>query len=203
MKKFNLLQEIVVVEKEKLIQAIDSKKNFAITINGEITYDQEGKILLFALKNKTVSSIEELFGNEYKTAQSQTQVAIKGSMAFKEIVQLNYLLATYDDSTNDGISEFDDTKLEEIGWWADEFDIDYRELVDVLESKAEGVVLCVEQEEPYHFSGLGFVSDTQGGYSILFEYVQNKISDKLQNNPEYAKNNLTKEQLQALKYFKL
>jgi len=200
MKKFNLAKEIIIVEKSLLHKTIESKEAFAITFDGKITNDFENEIIIFKTDNQTPKTIEELFENNYKIAQSQTQVAIKASLAWREIVELNYLLATYDDSSNEGISEFDDENLEKIGWWADEFDINYRELVEVLENKAKGVVLCIEQESPYHFSGLGFIEDTQEAYAVLYSYCREKIKEKIKS-PEYA--DLSKEEQKALEFFGL
>lgn len=213
MKKFNLLKEIIITDKQALLQALNSQKRFGIKLDGSITYTPDSEIVIFKtdsqpkhnpLSPKRVLSLDELFGDKYKTIENEGKIGIKATGAWREIVELNYDLALYDDTTPDGVAEFSDKDLEDIGWHADEFEISYRELIDVMEKECEGVLLCIEQEEPsYQFSGLGFVTNPKECYETLFEYVQNKVKTILKNDPLYSEDKLTEDEKEALEYFKI
>ena len=213
MKKFNLLKEIIIVDKQELLNAINSQKEFGIKLDGSITYEPQNEIVIYkgqhtqkvsALAPPKPISIQEILGENYKMAESEGKIGIKAANAFREIVKFNYDNALYDDTTNEGVHEFADKKLEEIGWHADEFEIKYRELIDVLEEQCEGTLLCIEQEEPsYQFSGLGFVDDKDAAYAILYKYAQEKIKEKMASDPLFAPENLSEDEEEAARYFKL
>ncbi len=212
MKKINLLKDIVIVEKNELLNAINSQKPFGITVDGRITYTPNEEIVIYkgqhtpsvsALTPPKPITVEKLLGENYKVVETEDKVAIKASMAWQEIIKLNYENSSYDDTTNDGVHEFSDKKLEEIGWHADEFEIKYRELIDIIEEKCEGTLLCVEQEEPYRFSGLGFIADNEHAYEVLYEHCQKRIKQIIETDPLYAPENLSDDEEEAARYFKV
>jgi len=211
MKKFNLLKEIIIVDKEELLQAINSQKEFGITIDGSITYQPHQEIVIYKGKHTTKHSalspqkpldITEFLGNNYKIAESEGKIGIKASLAWQDIIGYNYDLASYDDTTTDGVSEFAEKELEELGWYADEFEIKYRELIDLVENECDGILLCIEQEKPdYRFSGLGFIQDTKQTYDAMFAYAQKKVQEKIKNDPLYSVDNLNEDEEEAARYF--
>ena len=213
MKKFNLLKEIIIVDKNELLRAINSQKEFGIKLDGSITYDPNNEIVIYKGKHqpkisplapKKPISIQEILGENYRIAESEGKIGIKAANAFREIVKFNYDNALYDDTTNEGVHEFADKKLEEIGWYADEFEIKYRELIEVLEEKCEGTLLCIEQEKPsYQFSGIGFVDDKNTAYEILYKYTKEKIKEKMASDPLFAPDNLNDDEEEAARYFQL
>ena len=212
MKKFNLFKKVIVVDKSSLLQAINSQKEFGIKLNGEITYDPNKEIVIYKGKHTPQSisltppkplSFEEFLGHEYKIAEQDGKIGIKAAGAWRDIVKYNYDLAMYDDTTADGIAEFSDKDLENIGWHADEFEIGYRELVDVMEERCNGTLLCIEQEEPYQFSGLGFIDDAKKCFEILFDYTKKKIENKIKTDPLYAIEKLSDDEKEAARFFKI
>ncbi len=213
MKKFNLLKEIIIVDKNELLSAINSQKEFGIKLDGSITFEPQNEIVIYkgihkpkisSLTPPKPVSIQEILGENYKTAENEGKVGIKAAKAFREIVQLNYDNALYDDTSADGVFEFADKKLEEIGWHADEFEIKYRELIEVLEEKCEGTLLCIEQEKPsYQFSGIGFVDDKEEAYNLLYDYAKEKIKEKMASDPLFAPENLSEDEEEAARYFNL
>ncbi|MDY0116387.1 MAG: hypothetical protein RBR59_02295 [Sulfurimonadaceae bacterium] len=215
MKKFNLFKEIIVVDKAELLQAINSQKQFAIDIFGSITYEPfssesiyiyQGKHMpkpTSALQTQTISLLESHFGKNYQIVEDGMRILIKAFGNWQEIIGFNIQNASYDDTTADGISEFSEEDLEEIGWYATEFHIDYRTLVEVLEQKSTGTLLCIEQEEPYQFSGLGFIENAIQAKDILFELAQTKIKEILTNDTSYSEEKLTKEEREATEFFQL
>lgn len=211
MKKFNLFKEIVVVAKNDFLNAVNSAKTFAITLSGEIRYAPfsedtisifEGQIPPISPLSTTLSRpISEMLGKEYRVVEDDDRILIKAAGAWQKIIQMNRLRALYDDTTADGIDKFADKELEQIGWHATEFNITYREIVEMFESKAEGVVLCIEQEEPYQFSGLGFVSDIEQTRKVAFDFCISTIKEKLANDPDYA--TLSDDEEEAAEFFKI
>ena len=215
MKKFNLFKEIIVVEKTNLLQAINTSKEFAITIYGEIKHEPyaDNDIFIFrgvhkaqsssVLSPKAAPSIAEILGKNYQVVVDEERVLIKAFSNWQELIGVNIQRASYDDTTGDGVSEFADTRLEDIGWNATEFHIGYRELVELIEANCEGTLLCIEQEEPYQFSGLGFINDYEKAAEIIFVYIQEKIKKMMQEDEDYALENLSDDELEAAKFFKL
>ncbi len=210
MKKFNLFKEIIVVERSHLLHALNSHKKFAISYNGEVVYEPfandlisiyEGSIPpISPLSTNLSRPIPEILGKEYRIVEDDDRILIKASGAWQNIIGFNRLRSLYDDTSGDGIAEFSDKELETIGWHATEFNIQYRELVDVFEKECEGILLCIEQEEPYQFSGLGFVFELEAAQKLGFEYCANIIKNKIANDDEFA--SLSDDEDEAAEFFK-
>jgi hypothetical protein len=131
--------------------------------------------------------------------EDDDRLLIKAFGAWQNIIGYNHKRAMYDDTSGDGIAEFADKTLEEIGWHATEFNIRYREIVEQFEEQCDGILICIEKEEPYQFSGLGFVFDIEHTRKIAFEYCAKAIKDKLENDEDYA--TLTDDEEDAKNYF--
>ena len=198
MKKFNLFKEIITVEKASLLKAINSSKVFAITISGEIKHEPFGDKDIFiyqgkytpepsnALKPAATPNLESMLGKFYQVVVDEERVLIKAFSNWQTLIGVNTPRASYDDTTGDGVAEFSNKKLEDIGWQATEFNIGYRELVEVIEENCEGTLLCIEQEEPqYQFSGLAFLSNDTHAEKFIYEYCQAKVKDKLKNDDDF------------------
>lgn len=195
MKKFNLFKEIVVVTKTDFLHAINSSKRFAISYEGKIVYEPftptliaiyEGLIPpISPLSTNLSRPISEMLGKEYRIVEDDDRILIKASGAWQNIIGYNQKRALYDDTSGDGIAEFSDKPLEDMGWHATEFNISYREIVEQFEEQCEGILLCIEQEEPYQFSGLGFVFDLEHARKIGFEYCAKIIKEKLENDEDF------------------
>jgi len=128
---------------------------------------------------------------------------IKAFGNWQEIIAFNTPLASYDDTTADGVAEFSNKDLEEIGWQATEFNLSYRELVEVLEEDVEGITLCIEQEEPYQFSGFGFITNNDQAKDVMFKYCKDKIKVLLETDDDFKEEYLEDDQRDAIKYFGL
>jgi hypothetical protein len=215
MKKFNLFKEIIVVSKAELLQAINTAKEFGITTKGTIKYApfEENEILIYAgthtkkplnpLMPSAAPSVTTMLGKNYQVVEDDERVLIKAFSNWQELIKLNLPRASYDDTTGDGVSEFAHKELEDIGWHATEFNISYRALVEELEAKCEGTLLCIEQEEPYQFSGLGFIKDVVEAKEVLFSYAKEKVQTLMNEDEDYALENLTDDELDAAKFFEL
>jgi len=203
MKKFNLFKEIIKVDKTELIKAINSQKVFGITIDGNIVDETSKDILVYKAKAEISQNFKESLGKNYQLVEDGQKVMIKAFSNWQELIGINLPNASYDDTTADGVAEFSDKELEEIGWQATEFDIKYRTLVEVLEEKCDGIVLCIEQEEPYQFSGLGFLKDNIQARTTLFEYCKDIVKDKIENDEDFKVDNLTDDEEEAGKFFKI
>jgi len=215
MKKFNLFNEIIIVNKQELLQAINKSQEFGINIKGEIKYPPfaENEILVYqgqhtpqhsnVLMPSKPQSLGEIFGKNYQIVEDDDRVLIKAFSNWQELIQVNTPRASYDDTTADGVDKFTNAELEDIGWNATEFNISYRTLVEILEEKCSGTMLCIEQEEPYQFSGLGFLDDDAHAKEVLFTYCQNRIKKMMREDPLYAKDNLSDDEAEAAEFFNL
>ncbi|MCD6172265.1 MAG: hypothetical protein J7J96_00565 [Sulfurimonas sp.] len=203
MKKFNLFKEIIIADKSSLLQATNSAKLFGININGDIIYEpfNDNEIFIYQGKPEIVEDFTKVLGKNYQVVDDKNRVLIKAFSNWQELISINTQRASYDDTTADGVAEFSNKKLEDIGWQITEFNLSYRTLVELLEEKCEGTILCIEQEEPYQFSGLGFLSDNPHAEKIMFEYCQNIAKEKLDNDEDFDKNDLDDDQEEAAKFF--
>ena len=95
-----------------------------------------------------------------------------------------------------------DKELEDMGWMITDFDVKYRTIVEMFEEETDITLLCYEQEEHYQFSGLGYFDDIKHAREVLFSYCQKTIKDKIENDTDYAKNDLDDEQIEAAEFFK-
>lgn len=204
MKKFNLFTEIITANTSEITKAIESGEKFAININGEICkepYSSNDILIYSGIADKEVE-LEKAFGDKYQVVLSEQRVLIKAFSNWQELIAINTPLASYDDTTADGVAEFSNKELEDIGWHATEFDINYRELVEVLEEKADGTILCIEQEEPYQFSGFGFLSNADQAKDILYKHCQEIVKDKIANDADFEESNLEEDEAFAASFFK-
>ncbi len=214
MKKFNLFNEIITVNKPELLKAINSSKEYGINIKGAIKYApfEEKEILIYqgrytpkptnALMPSQAATLAQIFGDNYQIVDDEDRVLIKAFSNWQELIKVNTPRASYDDTTGDGVDKFADEVLEDIGWNATEFNINYRTLVDILEKECDGTLLCIEQEDPYQFSGLGFLENDAQAKDVLFSYCQNEINKIMSEDPLYAKENLSDDEQEAAEFFK-
>ncbi len=213
MKKFNLQHEVVVVSKQELLHAINSSRPFAISLDGTICYEpfEPNTLSIFqgTLAPKPItlttssSAFEGLFGSHYLVLEDGNRILIRASGAWSQIIGYNFSKADYDDTTADGIADFSDKALEEIGWHATEFGISYREMTEYLESACEGVLLCVEIDTPYQFSGLGFLHDRTHAKEVLFQWCKARIALIMQSDCDFAIERLTDDEEDAARFFGL
>jgi hypothetical protein len=213
MKKFNLFNEIIVTDRSALMQAINSGREFGIDIDGAVVSEpaDTDAILIYrgsmtppqasALAPRQPMRLEALFGSDYRIVEDDDRILIKASGAWQQIIGYNVRHCDYDDTTADGVSHFPDEELESIGWHATEFGIDYRDLLELIESECEGVLLCIEQEEPYQFSGLGFISDMECARKRAFAYCKSRAETLLEEDEDYAPDRLSDDETEAAEFF--
>lgn len=209
MKKFNLFNEIIVVKRNDFMRGLNSNKRFAISYTGDVVFEPfpadlisiyEGIIPpVSPLATNLARPLTDILGKNYRIVEDEERILIKATAAWQSIIGFNRLRAQYDDTTGDGIAEFSDKTLETMGWHATEFNIQYRDIVDQFEEQCEGVLICIEQEEPYQFSGMGFVFDIKEAQKIAFDYCVNVIQDKLANDEEFS--TLSYDEEEAKEYF--
>ena len=206
MKKINLLTDEVSLRHSSLIDALNKNVKFGISVDGEIDYEpfNSDKVYIYqgiSKPNALLSSLNILQG-DYKLRQDGENIYINAGKEWQNILELNRKNALYEDVSADGIDVFKDEELENIGWHATEFNISYRDIVEELEEKLDGAYLVyIEVEEPYRFSGFCTVTDIDSARSIAFNYVKNRIIDKLENDADFAKNLLTADEKRAAEYF--
>ncbi|MEA3330667.1 MAG: hypothetical protein U9Q29_03125 [Campylobacterota bacterium] len=223
MKKFNLFNEIIVTDRKSLLEAVNSSKLFGVLINGEVKYHPFDYNDIFIYMNtlptepkkelteeekeeesqKEEISIEDALGSKYQIVIDEDRVLIKAFSNWQELININTPRSSYDDTTADGVLEFSNASLEDIGWNATEFDISYRTLVEVLEKNCEGTILCIEQVEPYQFSGLGYLSDNQHAIKTLFEYCQQDIKKTIEEDEDFDGEDFTDEEMEAADFFEV
>jgi len=213
MKKFNLLKEIIIISRDELLKSINTNQEFAINYKGEVLAPPYAEKEIFIFKGKAEApkmsalsvpkpqTIAEILGKNYKVVEDEDRVLIKAAGNWQELIGLNIPKSEYDDTTAEGVAEFASKEMENIGWLATDFDIGYRDMVEELESKVDGVMLCIEQEEPYQFSGMGFIFDIQEATDLLFNYCQRIVKERLANEPLYTPSSLTDDEEEAAKFF--
>jgi len=216
MRKFNLVKEIISIDKPAMMAAVNGGKPFGITIKGEIhhpPYDRRSAYIFqgsiarpaaSALMPAQPKSLAELLGGNMQVVEVEDRVLVKAARNWQEIMGYNVPNADYDDTTGDGVAEFTDKALEEIGWQATEFGIKYRELVELIEAQCGGTLLCIENEgENYQFSGMGFIDDMACARTQCFDYCAERIRKMLAEDSSYRHADLTGDEEEALAFFGL
>jgi len=213
MQKFNLLKEIIVIARDDLLKAISTNNEFAINYRGEVIYPPYAAKEIFVFRGKATppkpsalalpkpQTISDILGNNYKVVEDEDRVLIKAGGNWQELISLNLPNSDYDDTSGDGIAEFADDDLEEMGWNATDFNIDYRDMVTHLEETVDGLLFCIEREEPYQFSGLGYIFDIVEARRSTFDYCQKIVRNRLENDPDFAPENLTADEEQVARFF--
>jgi len=214
MKKFNLFKEIITASRQEVIKAINSAKTFGINYKGDVVYEpySDKEILIFsgrhtpkqasALTPPTPVKLADIFGKNYQIVEDEERILIKAFSNWQELIGLNTSNCSYDDTTADGVAEFANKELEEIGWQGTEFNMDYRNLIELVEEKCEGITLCIEQEEPqYQFSGLGFIFDDKQAREVMFEYSKNHVIKMMETDSDFTKEALTDDEKEAAEFF--
>ena len=212
MKKFNIANERIIVEKKPLLKAINSGKTFGITHVGEVVYPPYKTTDIFIFKGSMdvdapsfaiakEKGISTIFGTFYKIEENPETVVIDASLAWGEIVGFNLENASYDDTTSDGIMDLGDSELEDISWHGDEFNIKNRDISDVIEKECEGTLFCLHKEDPFMFSSLIFIDDMVSAREVARKHLATIIEDKIQNDPNFKRESLTKDEEEASLFF--
>ncbi len=214
MKKFNIIKEIIIVDRAALMQAVNSTKRFAITHDGRVLHEPYAPTDIFiyqgqmtpqptsALMPTKAQTLSEMMGYKYKIVEDDDRVLIKAGTAWQDLIAVNMENCDYDDTTGDGIDKFSDDDLEEIGWQATEFRVLYRDIVDVLEEKCEGILFCIEHEgDNYQFSGLGYITDKECARKSAFDYCKERVQKALGVEGDYPVDDLTDDEEEAAKFF--
>jgi len=215
MTKFNLVEEKITVSKPDLMLAINSQKEFAITHLGAVVYAPFSKTDIFIYKGtlQGVSNsgvmvqkpmgLSDIFGVLYKLDEQEDVVVFDASGAWAEIVIFNQENASYDDSTSDGIMDLGDKELEEMAWHSTEFGINNREISDVIEEGCQGTLFCIHKEAPFIFSSLIYIDDIECARAKVREAIKGLIIKKIDNDPDFKRENLTEDELEAAAFFGL
>jgi hypothetical protein len=203
MKKINLFNEIIIASDMELSQALSSNKTFGITLKGEIKYAPFEPSDIFIYQGKVTPQPASALSLP-KVQSNDDRVLIKAGGAWQDIINYNVRNCFYDDTTGDGVAQFGDEEIEEMGWKVTDFDLSYREIVEHLEEKADITLVCIESLEPsYQFSGMGYLNDAALAKKVMFEYCQQNIKEKIFNNPDYATEMLDDDQIETAEFFKV
>ena len=214
MKKFNVADERITVEKKSLMEAINSGKTFGITHVGEVVYPPYKTTDIFIFKGSMdvdspsfaiakEKGISTIFGTFYKIEETPETVVIDASLAWGDIVGFNLENASYDDTTSDGIMDLGDSELEDMSWHGDEFNIKNRDISDIIEKECEGTLFCLHKEEPFIFSSLIFIDDMVHAREVTRKHLSTIIEGKIQNDPDFKRESLTKNQEEAALFFNI
>ena len=212
MKKFNILDEKIVVDKSALMQAVNQGKEFAITYQGQVLYPPYDLKEIFIFKGTLLvkteafaiakqKGLKELFGALYQIEESETSVTFSCANAWGEIVGFNQENASYDDTTSDGIMDLGDAVLEEFSWHATEFGISNRDISDVIEKECAGMLFCLHKEAPFMFSSLIFIDDIACAREKVKAFVKERITEKIAQDSDFAQETLTDDEAEAARFF--
>ena len=116
MKKFNLFNEIITVDKPSLLSAINSSKVFGINIDGDIILEASNKqdALIYQGKPEIVEDFSKVLGNNYQLVEDGQRVLIKAFSNWQGLIAINTPRASYDDTTADGVADFSNKELGKI-----------------------------------------------------------------------------------------
>jgi hypothetical protein len=205
-KKINLLTESFEISNALFSKAMQSNREFGITIDGEIDYEFNRENIYIFWGKGSIFQKNEPLGKGYSVKLNFVKAIISAENSWNRFKDINRENSLYEDISSDGIDSFKDEILENIGWHIVEFDMTYRDLVEHLEEFGEGAIVSIERDEPYMFDGLGFVKkvDLAKSREILFNFAKEKISSFIEDNREdFQKYGFSREQEEALKFFSI
>ncbi len=206
MRKINIKDIKLQIQLPKLLNLLQSKKDFIVDIDGniyELNDKDKDQIVVFKYEGKEISTlldpkavVLQLFGNDYKPSIDGNICKIELLGAWQNIIKLNKKIALYEDHHTDGIEVFFDKDIEDIGWYATPFDIAYRTMSDFIEDNCAGTFVFYEND--ISFSGFVVVEDKKDVYTKLFKFVSELIEKRLSSIEE-----LDSDQEEALEFFNL
>ncbi|WP_457597210.1 hypothetical protein [Hydrogenimonas sp.] len=214
MKKINLIEIPVNVDKKAFLNAVNARKPIGITVYGEIVpgaaeslppnpYIYVGtpaSLMPSALAPAT--PLAKILGDNYEVKDEGDKISIYAGRAWQELLSANEPFALYLDTTADGIAEFNDKALEEMLWYSCEFGLNYREVADHLEASCDGLILCVENERPYSFNGAVFVDDIEQARKEAKKFLTETIKKRLDEG-KIDRDTLSDDEEEALNFFGL
>jgi hypothetical protein len=214
MKVYNLLNYQVEVDKSAFLNAINAQKPIAITLAGNIVEGEQNTLpaqpYIFVGKPKSLvgstlikpTPLAKILGDNYEVKDNGDKISIYAGKAWQEVLKANEPFYLYQDTTSDGVTEFSDNELDDLIWYSCEFGINYREVAEFLEQNVEGTVVCVENENPYHFNGCVYAENIEEARKKAFEFIKETLKKRIENK-EIDLDNLEDNEEEALKFFGL
>ena len=212
--KINLYEEIIEVPEQELSKALSSNKDFGITIKGELRYAPFDPFDIFiyqrsnppsastALSISKPENRQELLGKNYQIVEKNDKVLIKAAKAWEDIINYNISNCHFDDTSGNGIDTFGDQKIEDMAWMIIEFDITYTEILKFLQENTDITLLCIERNEPYQFSAMGYFDDLTQAQKLFYGFCQKTVKNKLANDPDFTYDYLDSDQQESVEFFK-
>ena len=208
LKKINLLKELIIVDNNELSQALTSNKKFGIVVDGSIKYSPFETKDIFIYQGKfspalvRVQNKQELLGPNYQIEQEKESILIKANNAWQDIINYNLPNCDYANTSDSGVNEFGDEKMEDMSWMIIDFDVTYKEMITFLEKNVEITLLCMQGDEPSQFSSIGYFDNISAAQNTFYDFCQSVIVDKLANDADYTYDYLDEDQIEAVEYFK-
>jgi len=189
MKKINLKDLELNIDISQIMNLIVSKSDIYIDLDGNIFTTEENlekNILIYKSKNK-----EELFTifdaktlamrvfKDFKPNIIGTICKIKPVMNWQNIIELNKKSMLYFDHQSDGVEIFEDEILESFGWYANDLEINYREISEFIESNCDGKLVCYDNE--IQFSGFVIVNNIEEVRLKVKDFIIKKANENIKN----------------------
>jgi hypothetical protein len=205
-KRLNLLTDSVRVSNAEFSKASANGREFGIDMHGKVVTNPENSdsILVFKGAVSQMKQGESLLGKGYKTAVNFVNIEVKFTNAWDNVFEWNKAKSLYEDSSADGIDSFQDREIENIGWNSIEFDVTHRDIAEHLENVCEGEIVYIEQDNPYMFSGVAFMGESElplareRAKAFAKEKIVEKINEDIE---EFRKYGFSDEQEEALEFF--
>ncbi|BDY11980.1 hypothetical protein [Hydrogenimonas cancrithermarum] len=214
MKFYNLLNYKIETEKPTFLNAINAQKPMAITLDGKIVEGEKESLpiqpYIFVGKPKSLvgsgltkpTPLAKILGDNYEVKDEGDKISIYAGRAWQEVLMANEPFYLYQDTTSDGITEFTDDKLDDLIWYSCEFGINYREVAEFLEKSVDGTVVCIENENPYHFNGCTYVDSLEDARAKAFDFIKETLKQRIESG-EIDLEDLEEDEEEALRFFKL
>jgi hypothetical protein len=211
---YNLLKYTPKIDKKAFLNAINSQKPIAITLDGEILDASSGDLpsqpYIFvgqprSLVGSAVSKptpLAKILGDAYEVRDEGDKVAIYAGRAWPDVLNANAPYYLYQDTTSDGITEFSDEKLDDLIWYSCEFGINYREVAEFLEKEVDGAVVCIENEQPYHFNGCAYADNLEEARNKAYDFIKSTLQKRVEEG-KIDLEDLEEDEEEALKFFEV
>jgi len=190
LKQVNIKDLNIKIDITNILNAVTSKQEVFIDINGKIYIDKEcPSSIPIIFKLSTQENVSPLLDakamainifKDYKPVISGTICTLKPIMAWQEIIFLNQPRMLYFDHQSDGVELFEDKLMEDYGWNCTPCDISYREISEFIESNCNGTFVFYDNE--VQFNGFVIVDDIEDTREKVKNYIVNKIKEKIEED---------------------
>lgn len=189
MNKINIKDLVLDIDILQLLSEKEKINSIKIDIYGEVYLNEENSInkpLIIVNNNinelsfENIESLAKTLFKDFRPKQVGTKIEIKPYINWHNIIELNKNDMLYYDHQSDGVEVFEDSVLEDYGWYASALEINYRAIATFIEDSCDGTLLFYDNE--IQFNGFAIIEDINKVRTKVKEFIISQTKKNLENN---------------------